>query len=377
MSMNAKIKMVDLVGQYDNLKSEIDQAIAKVLASGEYINGAEVKLFATNLAQYLQTKHVIPVANGTDALQIALMALGIGKDDQVIIPDFTFFATAEAVAVVGATPIPVDVDIKDFNIDVTQIESRINNHTKAIMPVHLFGQCANMDKISELASKYNLYVIEDAAQALGTHYSGTISSGKAGTLGNIGCTSFFPSKNLGAFGDGGAIFTNDSNLAQQAQMIANHGAIEKYHHKMIGLNSRLDTIQAAILNVKLKQLDNFNTRRREAADRYDQMLKNQKYIEIPYRNSNSTHIFHQYTILVPEGENIKLQKKLIEKDIPTMIYYPLPIHAQEAFNQQKYDTCQFKVSNILSKRVISLPMHTELTCEQQNYIAQSVIEHFM
>ncbi|HOG20055.1 MAG TPA: DegT/DnrJ/EryC1/StrS family aminotransferase [Salinivirgaceae bacterium] len=370
------IQMVDLQGQYQRIKEEIDSAIATVVQSANYINGIDVKLFANNLANYLNVKHVIPVANGTDALQIALMSLGIGPGDEVITPNFTFIATVEAVALLGATPVLVDVNKDDFNIDTNKLESLITKKTKAILPVHLFGQCANMDAIMEIAKKHNLFVIEDTAQATGSEYKGNNYSGKAGTIGDFGCNSFFPSKNLGCFGDGGAIFTNNSDFASRAQMIANHGSKVKYYHELIGVNSRLDTIQAAVLNVKLKYLDEYNFQRQKSAEIYDKLFQNQEHIKIPHRNIFTTHIFHQYTILVPEGENVKLQTALKEKGIPSMIYYPVPIHQQKAFNQNNYDTYQFPVSNMLSKCVISLPMHTELTTEQQQFIANHVINYF-
>jgi dTDP-4-amino-4,6-dideoxygalactose transaminase len=370
------IQMVDLQSQYQRIKSEIDSAIASVVQSANYINGSEVQQFSSNLSQYLGVKHVIPVANGTDAIQIALMALGIGPGDEVITPDFTFIATVEAVALLGATPVLVDVNQDDFNVDTNQLEQLINERTKAIIPVHLFGQCSNMDAIMDMAKKHNLFVIEDTAQSTGAHYRGTKFNGMAGTIGDLGTTSFFPSKNLGCFGDGGAVFTNNDELAAKVRMIANHGSTVKYYHETIGVNSRLDTIQAAILNVKLTYLDNFNQRRQNAAVIYDEAFKNHPQITIPIRNGFSSHIFHQYTLRIPEGTNSKLQSALKEKGIPSMIYYPVPIHQQAAFNQKTVQSGQFPVSSLLAKCVISLPMHTELNIEQQSFIIQEVIHFF-
>ncbi len=374
--MGNSIQMVDLQGQYQRLKNEIDCAVNSVLESAHYINGTEVQNFSANLSQYLGVKYVIPVANGTDALQIALMALGIGPGDEVITPDFTFIATVEAVALLGATPVLIDVNPADFNIDTEQIERLITKQTKAIIPVHLFGQCSNMDAIMNIARKYNIFVIEDTAQATGAFYNGSQFQGMAGTVGDIGTTSFFPSKNLGCYGDGGAIFTNCDMLAKKLKMIANHGSTVKYYHETIGVNSRLDTLQAAILDVKLKHLDDFNLRRQRAAEFYDRAFQNHPKLKIPARNSKSTHIFHQYTLTVPEGENLKLQQELKEKGIPSMIYYPVPIHQQKAFNQKSEQISQFPVSEMLSKCVISLPMHTELTFEQQSKIVNEVIRYF-
>ncbi|HON17660.1 MAG TPA: DegT/DnrJ/EryC1/StrS family aminotransferase [Salinivirgaceae bacterium] len=370
------IEMVDLRSQYARLKNELEPAILSVASNANYINGKEVKDFATALEQYLAVKHVIPVANGTDALQIALMALGIGPGDEVITPDFTFIATVEVVALLGATPVVVDVNMDDFNINTEQLVSAINHKTKAIVPVHLFGQCANLDTILEVAQKHNIPVVEDAAQALGATFKGKKFTGKAGTLGRIGCTSFFPSKNLGCFGDGGAIFTNDDEMAETIRSIANHGSKIKYYHERLGVNSRLDTLQASILNVKLRHLDDFNLRRQNAAMFYDNALAGIKQIEIPKRNPFSDHIFHQYTIKVPEGKNYELQQWLKEHNIPSMIYYPVPIHRQEAFRQKLKTIGQITVSDILAKKVISLPMHTELTEEQLSYICKTIEQFF-
>lgn len=370
--MALNIQMVDLQTLHLRLENEIDTAVKQVIQSSGFINGKEVTEFADNLKKYLQTQHVIPVANGTDALQIALMSLDIKQGDEVITPDFTFVATAEAVAIIGATPILIDVNSDDFNINVDLLESHITPKTKAIIPVHLFGQCANMSEINQLAKKHNLFVIEDTAQALGTQYKGKM----AGTLGDIGCTSFFPSKNLGCFGDGGALFTANNDLAEKIRMIANHGSKVKYYNEIIGMNSRLDTIQATVLNVKLKYLDTLNIRRKKSAEFYSKNLEDIQEIETPKQNGNSTHIYHQYTLKVPEGENIKLQQWLKEHKIPSMIYYPVPIHNQKAFSCYKIDKQNFPTSTMLSKRVISLPMHTELTREQQHYIIDKIHTYF-
>ncbi|MDD2562966.1 MAG: DegT/DnrJ/EryC1/StrS family aminotransferase [Salinivirgaceae bacterium] len=375
MDVMQNIQMVDLQSQYLRLKNEIDSAITTVLSSAKYINGPEVNQFATNLAQYLKVAHVIPVANGTDALQIALMALGIGPGDEVITPDFTFIATVEAVALLGATPIMIDVKKDDFTLNETQLEALIASRTKAIIPVHLFGQCANMDAISLIAQKHNIAIVEDTAQALGSEFCGNKQS-KAGTVGDIGCTSFFPSKNLGCFGDGGALFTNNDLLAEKMRSIANHGSKIKYYHDTIGVNSRLDTVQAAVLDVKLKYLDDFNARRQKAATYYDNAFMNIENIVVPFRNRNSSHIFHQYTIRVLKGNNLELQKFLEKKGIPSMIYYPVPIHRQKAFGDHIVDSRNFPISNALSHEVISLPMHTELSEQQQEYIVRNVISYF-
>ncbi len=374
--MNLPIQMVDLQTQYQRLKHELEPAILKACDQANYINGPEVKVFAENLASFLNVKHVIPVANGTDALQIALMALEIKPGDEIITPNFTFIATVEVIALLGATPVLVDVNPDDFNINVEQLAKAITRKTKAIIPVHLYGQCCNMDAILEIANQHNIPVIEDTAQALGATYYGQLYSGKAGTMGTIGCTSFFPSKNLGCFGDGGALFTNDDHLAETIRCIANHGSKVKYYHQRIGVNSRLDTLQAAILNVKLQHLTDFNQRRQQAAKFYDEAFATIKEIDIPARNSFSDHIFHQYTIKVPEGKNLQLQEHLKNHKIPSMIYYPLPIHRQEAFRQNIRCIGQLKISDMLTKSVISLPMHTELTQEQLSYITEKVIEFF-
>ncbi|PLX23813.1 MAG: transcriptional regulator [Salinivirgaceae bacterium] len=369
------IQMVDLQLQYERLKSDIDNGISEVISSAKFINGPTVSNFATNLAKYLNVKHVIPCANGTDALQIALMAAGIEPGDEVITPNFTFIATVEVVALLQAKPVLVDVNPDDFTININELKKLITPKTKAIVPVHLFGQCANMKEIMELAKKHNLLVIEDCAQSIGTdHYWGDKPQ-KAGTMGDFGCTSFFPSKNLGCYGDGGALYTNDDELASIAKSITNHGSTVKYHHDRIGVNSRLDSIQAAILNVKLKQLDDFNRRRQAAAIFYDHQLGIIEQIETPAKQDFSDHTYHQYTIKVPKGENLKLQAYLKEKGVPAMVYYPIPLHKQKAFEKWT-DSREFPVSDELAERVLSLPMHTELKKEELTYICDTIKDYF-
>ncbi len=370
-----QIQMVDLQTQYKRLQKEIDEGIQQVIEGAKFINGPEVKNFAANLANYLGVKHVIPCANGTDALQIALMSAGIKPGDEVITPDFTFIATVEVVALLGAKPVLADVNLEDFTIDVNQLESLITEKTKAIVPVHLFGQCANMATLMDIARKHNLKVIEDSAQAIGSDYYIKDKPSKAGTLGDFGCTSFFPSKNLGCYGDGGALYTNNDDLATIARSITNHGSTVKYHHDRIGVNSRLDAMQAAILNVKLKNLDDFNRRRQAAAIFYDHHLENIPEIAIPFKRDASSHTYHQYTIKVPKGENKKLQEYLKKHDIPSMIYYPIPLHKQAAFKNWTNDR-EFPVSNELAERVLSLPMHTELTKEQLTHICNTIKSFF-
>lgn len=373
------IQMCDLKGQYLKIKPEIDLAIQQVIDSSAFIKGAEVRLFEEELAHYLGVKHVIGCANGTDALQIALMALNLKPGDEVITPDFTFIATVEVVALLGLKPVIVDVDPQTFTIDPEKLEKAITPKTKAIIPVHLFGQCANMDEIMRIANNHNLYVIEDTAQAVGADCS--MKNGKtqkAGTIGTIGTTSFFPSKNLGCYGDGGALFTNDDNLAEEIRIITNHGMKVRYHHDRIGVNSRLDTIQAAILRVKLKNLDVYNAARVSAANYYDELLKNHANITIPYRAEWSTHIFHQYTLLVNNVNREMLIKYLAEKGVPAMVYYPIPLHKQKAFEGFKEVNAghDFSVSEKLSQAVMSLPMHTELQKETIKYIADSLLSFF-
>lgn len=367
--------MVDLKSQYEKIKNEIDSAILNVIASTAFINGPEVKNFQQDLEKYLSIKHVIPCANGTDALQVSMMALGLKPGDEVIAPSFTFVATAEVIALLGLTPVLVDVDPDTFNIDPEAIRKAITPKTKAIVPVHLFGQCADMDKIMEISSKHNLFVIEDTCQAIGSDYtSGNGTKKKAGTIGHIGCTSFFPSKNLGCYGDGGAIFTNNDEFAEKLRIIVNHGMAIKYYHDMIGVNSRLDSIQAAILRMKLKHLDEYSTARNNAANYYDRAFKNNTKLKTPSRFEKSTHVFHQYTLITDNIDRNKLQQYLQEKKIPAMIYYPVPMHLQKAYLDPRYKAGDFKVSESLSKTVISLPMHTELDEEQLKYITGSVLE---
>lgn len=366
------IQMVDLKSQYLKIKNEIDEKIIKVIENTDFINGSEVKKFQIALSQYLNNSNVITCGNGTDALQIALMSLNLKEDDEVITSDFTFIATAEVISLLKLKPVLVDVDKYTFNIDVEQIEKKITEKTKVIIPVHLFGQCADMERIMNIAKKYNLFVIEDTAQSLGCDYyfsDGTVK--KAGTIGHIGCTSFFPSKNLGCYGDGGAIFTDDNNLAKKMETIANHGSEIKYYHDYVGINSRLDTIQAAILNVKLKYLDSYNKSRQKVADFYNNELKYCKQIIIPKRSNFSSHIFHQYTLILNKINRDKLQKYLSLKGISTAIYYPLPIHAQKAFLKYNYKNTDFEISNYLSNNVLSLPIHSEMNEEILNLITDS------
>ena len=368
-----KIHLVDLHSQYLRIKIEIDTAIQEVVDSTAFIHGPQVGKFADALAKYLNSKAVIPCANGTDALQIAMMALGCKPGDEVILPVHTYIATAEVIALLGLTPVFVEVDEKTFNIDVNLIESKITSKTFAIVPVHLYGQCADMETILKIAQKRNLHVIEDAAQALGAEY--TFSDGRkmrAGTMGTIGCTSFFPSKNLGCFGDGGAIFTQDSSLAEKIKMIANHGQKIKYHHDSIGVNSRLDTLQAAILYVKLKCLDEYEKLRNEVATFYDQELSSVPFLEIPFRSPNSTHVFHQYTIMTKGINRDEFKSYLENKGIPSMIYYPVPLHLQKAYRKPEYPEGSFKITERLSKTVLSLPIHTEMKPDQLSYICETI-----
>lgn len=365
--------MVDLKSQYDKIKPEINEAIQRVLDSTAFIRGEAVSHFQQNLEKYLDVKHVILVGNGTDALQIALMALGLKPGDEVITPTFTFIATAEVVALLGLTPILVDVNLDTFNISIESIKKAITPRTKAIVPVHLFGQCAQMEEILNIAHQHNLFVIEDACQSMGAQYIFSDSTKThSGTMGDIGCTSFFPSKNLGCFGDGGALFTNNDFLADNIKKIANHGMETRYYHEVVGVNSRLDTIQAAILDVKLKYLDKYILARQKAAAFYDNAFKNNPKIIIPYKSPNSTHAFHQYTVKLQGVNRNELQKKLAEKQIPAMIYYPVPLHLQEAYKNERYKSGDFPIAEWLCQYVISLPMHTELDEEQLNFIAETV-----
>ena len=369
--------MVDLKGQYTKIKNEIDEAVLDCIASTAFINGPKVREFQQNLENYLQVKHVITCANGTDALQIALMALDLKEGDEVIVPSFTYVATAEVIALLKLKPVMVEVDEKTFNITTEIIEKAITPQTKAIVPVHLFGQSCDMSPIMELTEKYNLYVIEDNAQAIGANYIlGDGTSKKTGTIGHIGCTSFFPSKNLGCYGDGGAICTNDDILAAKMRMIANHGQAKKYYHSVIGVNSRLDSLQAAILNVKLKYLDEYCMARLKVAERYDAAFAEIEGIQTPVREKNSTHVFHQYTLKIKGNYREKLQKYLQERKVPSMIYYPVPLYKQDAFKGYVSQTFELPITERLCDRVLSLPIHTEMDSETQNYIIESVKSFF-
>lgn len=371
-----KIQMVDLVSQYEKIQNEIDEAVLNVIRSSAYINGPEVKSFQSELESYLDVKHVIPCANGTDALQIAMMALGLKPGDEVITANFTFVATAEVIALLQLTPVLVDVDPDTFNIDVDAIRAAITPKTKAIVPVHLFGQTAPMEEIMALAKEHNLFVIEDNAQAIGADY--TFSDGrkvKAGTIGHIGATSFFPSKNLGCYGDGGAIFTNDGTIATNLRVMANHGQTRQYYHDKIGVNSRLDSIQAAILRIKLRHLDEYATARNRAADFYDNAFKGIKGIKTPARFKQSNHVFHQYTLVLDGINREELRTYLMERDVPAMIYYPVPLHLQKAYRDERYTDGDFPVTESLCENVLSLPMQTELSDEQLAYITETLISY--
>jgi dTDP-4-amino-4,6-dideoxygalactose transaminase len=371
------IQMVDLKRQYHQLKHEIDAAIQEVLDTNAYINGPAVKRFQTSLETYLGAASVIPCANGTDALQIAMMALELQPGDEVIVPAFTYVATAEVIALLQLKPVMVDVDPHTFNITAAIVEAAITPKTKAIVPVHLFGQSCDMEPILHLASEHNLWVIEDNAQAIGADY--TFSDGrkqKTGTLGQIGCTSFYPSKNLGAYGDGGAISTNNEDLASKLRMVSNHGQIRRYYHDVVGVNSRLDAIQAAILDIKLKHLDAYAEARQKAADFYDQAFANLSSVVTPARQHNSTHVFHQYTLLVKGGRRDALQAYLADKGIPTMVYYPVPLYAQAAFKPFT-DISFLPVTENLCREVISLPMHTELEEDTLSYMTEEVQKFFV
>ncbi len=367
-----KIQMVDLTGQYQKIKEEVDAGIQQVIDSTQFINGSATKDFAAALALYLQVKHVIPCANGTDALQIALMALELQEGDEVISIPFTFVATVEVVALLKLKPVFVDVDKNTFTIDVDKIEEKITSRTKAIIPVHLFGQSADMEKIMKIAAKHNLIVIEDNAQAIGSELRMEGNRNlKTGSIGHIATTSFYPTKNLGAYGDGGALFTNDDDLAQKIKIICDHGSAKKYYYDAIGVNSRLDSMQAAILNVKLKNLDAYNKQRQHAAAQYDTGLKDIPGIVIPTRFERSTHVFHQYTIKVA-GFRDALKEHLQEKGIPSMIYYPVPLHLSDAYQVYGYKLGDFPVSEKIAMEVLSLPMHTELEVEQIDHICETI-----
>jgi UDP-2-acetamido-2-deoxy-ribo-hexuluronate aminotransferase len=376
MVSEKNIQMVDLQGQYQHIKEDIALEIQRTLDTAAFINGGQVKEFQQDLETYLSVKHVIPCANGTDALQIAMMALNLKRGDEVIVPSFTYVATAEVIALLDLTPVMVDVDPHTFNITADIIEKAITPRTKAIVPVHLFGQSADIEPIMALAQKHNLYVIEDNAQAIGSDY--TFANGqvqKSGTIGHIGCTSFFPSKNLGCYGDGGALMTNDDELAATIRMVANHGQKKKYYHSVVGVNSRLDSLQAGILKVKLKQLDNYAAARNKAATFYDDALRNTEGVTIPARQANSTHVFHQYTLLIHNGKRNALQAYLQERGIPTMIYYPVPLYKQEAFATY-YNGEPHIVTESLCDSVLSLPMHTEMDDNLLTYITESIQQFF-
>ncbi|MCG8327000.1 MAG: DegT/DnrJ/EryC1/StrS family aminotransferase [Chitinophagales bacterium] len=372
------IQMVDLKSQYQKLQEEIDTAVLEVIRSTAFINGPKVRDFQANLESYLGAKHVIPCANGTDALQVALMGLGLKPGDEVIVPAFTYVATAEVIALLGLRPLMVDVDQDSFNVTADIIEKAITPNTKAIVPVNLFGQSCDMEAIMEIANKHNLWVVEDNAQAIGADY--TFSDGrsqKTGTIGHIGCTSFYPSKNLGAYGDGGALYTNDDELAEQLRKIANHGQSKRYYHDMVGVNSRLDSIQAAILDIKLRYLDEYATARQQAADYYDQAFANIEQLQTPYRHPKSTHVFHQYTLMVKDGRRDELQTYLKEQGIPSMIYYPVPLYKQEAYKAaMANDIDSLPVTETLCDSVISLPMHSEMTEDMLKHISQAVLDFF-
>ncbi|WP_417885903.1 DegT/DnrJ/EryC1/StrS family aminotransferase [Zunongwangia sp.] len=371
-----KIQMVDLKGQYEGIKDKINTSFEEILSSTAFINGPEVQNFQKELEAYLGAKHVIPCANGTDALQISMMGLGLKPGDEVITADFTFAATVEVIALLGLTPVLVDVEPDTFNIDPEKVKAAITPKTKAIVPVHLFGQTANMDEIMDIATAHNLFVIEDNAQAIGgAYHDKSGKSYKTGTVGNIGATSFFPSKNLGCYGDGGAIFTNDDELAHAIRGIVNHGMYERYHHDVVGVNSRLDSLQAAVLRAKLPNLDSYNEARRKSADLYDAALKNQEHIVTPVRvGKEDTHVFHQYTLKITNGKRDALVKHFQEHNIPCGVYYPIPLHQQKAYADERYNEADFEVTNQLVKEVISLPMHTELDKEQIEFITKTLIE---
>jgi UDP-2-acetamido-2-deoxy-ribo-hexuluronate aminotransferase len=375
--ISPNIQMVDLKKQYQRLKVDIDQSMATILEDSKFIKGPNTKEFERELAQYLSCNEVIACANGTDALQIALMALNLKPGDEVIVPAFTYVATAEVIGLLGLTPVMIDVNPDTFNVNKEQIEEAITERTKLIVPVHLFGQCTDMEPVINIAKQHNLAVVEDAAQAIGAKYTfsdETIT--RAGCIGNIGTTSFFPSKNLGCYGDGGAIFSNDIELGKRLRMIANHGQAKQYYHETIGVNSRLDELQAGILRIKLRHLDDFEYRRNQVADFYDNKLSNISYIQTPKRQVNSTHVFHQYTLKIKDGLRDSLKEFLFEKGIPTMIYYPMPLHQQKAYQQIGKIVGDLKISTQLCKEVLSLPIHTEMDDEQLIYITETIKDFF-
>jgi len=370
-----KIHMVDLLTQYEKIRGEVDEAIHETIQTTAFINGPAVKRLQLEMESYLNAEKVVTCANGTDALQVAMMALDLQPGDEIITSNFTFIATVEVIALLKLKPVLVDVDPDTFNLDPEKIRAAITPKTKAIVPVHLFGQAADMDQIMVIAREYHLYVIEDTAQAIGADYKlDNGQSQKVGTIGTIGTTSFFPSKNLGCFGDGGALMTNDSPLGERIRVIVNHGSQMKYYHEESGVNSRLDTLQAAILRVKLKHLDEYNQARLEAANYYDQLLGGIETIQTPVRSEKSTHIFHQYTLRIKNGQRDTIRTKLGEKNIPSMVYYPVPLSLQKAFKSAGYTEGDFPITETLCNEVLSLPMHTELTREQQDYITRELIK---
>lgn len=369
--------MVDLKSQYEAIKMKIDLAIHSVINEANFINGKQVKKFSQKLAQYLNVQHVVPCANGTDALQLSLMALDCKPGDEVIVPTFTYVATVEVIALLGLIPIFIDSDPETYNINVSQIPSKITPRTIAVIPVHLYGQCADMESLIKVCKDNNLHIIEDTAQAIGAdYYFSDGNKKKAGTMGTIGATSFFPSKNLGCFGDGGALFTNNDDLASKLKIIANHGQKVKYHHSLIGINSRLDTLQAAILEVKLDKLNDYIRNRNKLAELYDNAFKGHTNINTPTRSEFSSHVFHQYTIKLNDTARDKFQMFLQNKNIPTMIYYPVPLHLQEAYRVYGYKEGDFPIAESLSQSVISLPMHTEMEKDQAEYIIDQVLRYF-
>jgi dTDP-4-amino-4,6-dideoxygalactose transaminase len=369
-----KLQMVDLQTQYEFIKDQVDSSVIEIFKRGTFINGPSVKEFQTELEEYLKVKHVIPCANGTDALQIALMSLDLKPGDEIITSDFTFAATVEVIALLRLKPVLVDIDEDTFNIDCDEIIKAITPKTKAIIPVHLFGQVANMNKVMEIAKANNLFVVEDNAQAIGAIYN---SNKKSGTIGHLGTTSFFPSKNLGCYGDGGAIFTNNDDLAHTIRGIVNHGMYKRYHHDVVGVNSRLDSVQAAVLKAKLPLLDFYNERRKEASILYSKNFKNNKNLITPIvKESCQSHVFHQYTLRVLNGKRDELSEFLNDNKIPHGIYYPIPLHRQKAYTDERYKKEDFKISIMMSKQVISLPMHSELDEEQINFISQKVNQFF-
>jgi UDP-2-acetamido-2-deoxy-ribo-hexuluronate aminotransferase len=371
------IQMVDLKSQYSRIKSEIDEAVLDCISAAEFINGPQVKRFEKNLASYLGARHVIGCANGTDALQVAFMALGLGPGDEVIVPAFTYVATAEAAALLGLKPVMVDVDPDTFNVTATSIDAAITKRTRAVVPVHLFGQSCDLNPILEFCRSKGIFVIEDNAQALGATYSESKNVGKkTGTLGDVGCTSFFPSKNLGCYGDGGALTTNDDDLADRLRLMANHGQAKKYYHSMIGVNSRLDSIQAAILDVKLRYLDEYCYARAEVAKRYDEAFSDLNELAIPFREPGSTHVFHQYTLKVAKGKRDELKKHLSDNGIPSAIYYPLPLYNQGAYRQFVEPDFSLPVTEMLCESVLSLPIHTEMDERTQTTIIDAVSSFF-